>query len=122
MGVAEQAVALVIRSVPYQQRSARSQLDVALLAAALERPVQLYFLGAAVLQLLAERDLQAAALAPGYRAWASLPELTAVTVYAEPAWIDFAASHSLPLVLEPEPMDADAMGNAWRGCAAVMVL
>lgn len=121
MNAAEKTLALVIRSLPYARRSARAELDVALAAAALEWPLHLYFLGAAVLQLVPEREPGPVRLPAGYRAWSGLPELTDVRAFAEPAWLARLARQPAPLLLLPEPLDAAAMREHWRGCAAVSV-
>lgn len=115
-------VALIVRSLSYRQRSARAQLDVALLAAAVECPLQLYFVGGAALQLLARRDTVRSLLPPGYRAWASLPELTEVRVFAEPEWLELLHGRGVELLLQPTAMDARAMQEDWRACGAVLVL
>lgn len=112
----------MVRSGPYQQRSARSQLDVALVAAALEQHVRLYFLGAAVLQLQSERELSVAHLPAGYRAWASLPGLTDVAAFAEPIWIERLAAHQIKTVLWPEPMTRQQMRADWQDCQRMLVL
>lgn len=115
-------IALIVRSPPYRQRAARSQVDVALVAAALDRPLRLYFVGAAVLQLLAARDTADARLPSGYRAWASLPELTSVRVFAEPSWLARLQRGGADLLLQAEPMDAAVMSSDWRDCMTVLVL
>lgn len=115
-------IALIVRSPPYRQRAARTQVDVALLAAALDRPLRLYFVGAAVMQLLAARDTADARLPAGYRAWASLPELTSVRVFAEPSWLARLQRSGADLLLQAEPMDAAVMRSDWRDCKTVLVL
>lgn len=82
---------LIVRSTAYAQRSARTQLDVAMLAATLDFNLHIYFLGDAVLQLIRRGDTSAALLPAGYRAWASLPELleqAGLQVYADLTWLD----------------------------------
>ena len=115
------AIGLVLRSGPYHQRSARAQLDVALAAAALEQPLRLYFLGAAVLQLLGCREPAKAHLPPGYRAWASLPELTAVTAFAEAGWLDWLEQNGMTSVLPLETATRQQMQADWRACQRVLV-
>jgi hypothetical protein len=120
--VALPGVALIVRSNPYRQRAARSQLDVALVAGALGRPLRLYFVGAAALQLLTDREPGAAGLPAGYRAWASLPELTEVRAFAEPSWISYFDRRGAAPLLRPEPMAAGDMRSDWRDCDLVLVL
>ncbi len=116
------AIALLVRGQPYARRSARSELDIALLAASVERPLRLYFLGAAVLQLLQDRETGPAELPAGYRAWASLPELTSVQAFAEARRLDWLRARALPLLLDPQPLSPEAMRVHWRDCGRVLVL
>jgi len=118
----KQTIGLVIRTGPYQQRSARSQLDVALVAAALERPLRLYFLGQAVFQLVERRNLDEASLPPGYRAWGSLPGLTEVTAFAEPAWLEHAKLPGQNPVLPAAPMVLAQMRLDWQACDKLLIL
>ena len=116
------ALGLVLRPGPYRQRSARSQLDVALAAAALNTPLHLYFLGGAVLQLLGERNLLAARYPAGYRGWASLPELTKVCASAEPAWLDHLNGLGFSFLLDLQARTLARMRADWQSCARVLVL
>ncbi|MEJ8568436.1 hypothetical protein [Elongatibacter sediminis] len=116
------SVAMIVRTRPYRQRSARTQLDVALLAAAVECPLRLYFLGAAALQLASAREVGAAQLPAGYRAWASLPELTALHAFVEPDWIDWLQRHGDGPVIDVNPMQTEHMRSDWRACRRVLVL
>ncbi len=82
---------MIVRGTPYAQRSARTQLDVAMLAATLDFDLHIYFVGNAVLQLIERGDTSAAQLPAAYRAWASLPELlehAESQVFADVAWLD----------------------------------
>jgi hypothetical protein len=117
-----QAIGLIIRAGPYQQRSARSQLDVALVAAALELPLSLYFLGQSVLQLLDKRELDLASLPAGYRGWASLTEMTEVQSFAEPDWVQRMHDLGLAPVIPYEPMSAQQMRSHWQSCERIIVL
>jgi sulfur relay (sulfurtransferase) DsrF/TusC family protein len=119
---ARRTIGLLVRSLPYQQRSARGQLDVALVAAALEQHVRLYFLGAAVLQLQPERSPAAAKLPPGYRGWASLPELGEVTAFAEPVWLDRLAKYQRAPILAVTPLTRQEMRMHWQACDRILVL
>jgi len=125
-GEAEQSVTvgLIIRVAPYLQRSARSQLDVALVLAAMECRLRLYFLGSAVLQLLSERDLRDAGLPAGYRAWASLPELTEAAFFAETVFQSHltGSSGTQSVSIEPTWLERTAMRQHWESCQRLMVL
>jgi len=113
---------LLMRCLPYEQRSAREQVDIALTAAALEIPLRLYFQGGSVLQLVNERDTFSARLPPGYRSWGSLTELTAVCAHAEPEWLEMLSESGLATVLDLSPMRLQAMRGDLALCTRVLVL
>ena len=116
---------LVVRSEAYAQRSARSQLDLAVLAASLDIDLHLYFCGPAVLQLLSTFQPQQALLPPGYRAWGSLPgliESASLHSWAEPEWLDRLLASGLAMSLQVQPMEAAAMRRDWSACDRVMLL
>ncbi len=116
---------LIIRSSPYEQRSARTQLDVALSAATLDFDLRLYFLGATVLQLISRGDIQKALLPPGYRAWASLPDLfeqSELQVFAEPTWLDHLHANRLQSCLPLQASSAPEMRRDWAACNRLLVL
>jgi hypothetical protein len=115
-------IGLVVRSAPYLQRSARSQLDVALVAAALEAPLRLYFLADAALQLAGERDARNAGLPAGYRGWASLTEMTRVSAFIEPGWLERMAELGITLLLPVKIRSKDQMRADWHKCARILVL
>jgi len=115
-------IGLIIRSASYEKRSARSQLDVALVVAALEIPLKLYFLGPAILQLIEKRTLVDAQLPAGYRAWASLPDLTDVAVFAEAEWHQKTQRHSLALALDVQPVSVSEMRTDWQRCNRTIIL
>lgn len=123
MGIESKPVmGLIIRAEPYRQRAARSQLDVALVAAAMDCQLELYFVGSAVLQLLLQRDATVARLPAAYRGWASLPEMTEVSTYAEPRWTDWLAARSACTALDIQAMSPGRMRREWRRCSKVLVL
>ena len=115
-------IGLIVRHPPWRHRAARADVDLALAAAAMDFRIEAYFLGSALLQLAAERDSRVALLPTGYRAWASLSELTDARVYAEPAWLDECARRCIPLLLDPEPLNPAAMRDSWRRCRHVLVV
>jgi sulfur relay (sulfurtransferase) DsrF/TusC family protein len=118
--VHSKALALLVRTPPYKQRSARCQLDVALVGAALGKPLQLYFMGDAAMQLIKPRELKSAGLPTGLRAWASLPEMTDVETYIETAWLERLIG--LDLILNPQPLTVQQMRGRWQNCEKVLVL
>jgi len=115
-------IGLVVRSAPYQQRSARSQLDVALIAAALEAPLRLYFLADAALQLAGERDARSAGLPAGYRGWASLTGMTRVSAFIEPDWLERMSELGITPLLPVKTRSKDQMRADWHKCARLLVL
>lgn len=117
-----QRLALLVRGGPYRQRAARADLDFALAAAALDFDLDLYFLGAALLQLAAGRDGAAALLPAGYRAWGALPDLTRLRAYAEREWLERCARHSIELLLPVQALDAVDMTGRWRRCRHALLL
>jgi hypothetical protein len=121
-GESSRTLGLVLRAGPYQQRSARAQLDVALVAAALDQPLRIYFLGHSVLQLIGAREPGVARLPVGYRAWASLPQLTLVKAFADTGWIDWLVQHGAESALVLEPATRQQMQADWRTCHKVLVL
>lgn len=116
------SLALIVSSDPFQRRSARGVLDLALAAAAMEQRVEIYFQGRAVLQLAAERDVSAAGLPAGSRAWGGLPELGEARVFAEQAWLEFGERHGLEWMLPVKGLKREMMKTAWRHCRHVMVV
>lgn len=120
---------LIVRSQVYEQRSARTQLDVALLAATLDFHLNLYFVGAAVLQLVpgaqAKSDTASALLPAGYRAWASLPDLFEYAefhAFAEPAWLDRLQTLGMQSCLPLQARASREMRQAWVACDRLLVL
>jgi hypothetical protein len=115
-------VGLVLRSGPYRQRSARSQLDVALVAAALDVPLRLYFLADAALQLADERDTRPAGLPVGYRGWASIASMAQVAAFAEPGWLERMAQLGIEPLLKVQARTRAQMRADWEKCAKLLVL
>ena len=120
--VANGRLGLIVRHPPWRHRAARADLDLALAAVAMDYPIDVYFLGSALLQLAADRDSREALLPVGYRAWASLPAQADARVYAERAWLDACARRAVSLILEPEPLEPGAMRDSWRRCRHVVMV
>ncbi len=79
-------IGLLLRSPPYGSREPRAELDLALAALTLDYAVEVYFTGDSLLQLARDKSPGAAGLPAGYRAWAALPELGEIRLFAETAW------------------------------------
>ena len=115
-------LALLVRSDPYQRRSPRNELDVALAALAMDFRLEVYFLGSSILQLLAERDPRAALLPAAYRAWASLPEMGEAVLYGEQTWLDRLAEWRAELVMPVNGLSRTQLRRHWRHCDYSMVI
>lgn len=115
-------LALLVRDRPYRRRAARTDLDTALAAAAMDLDLELYFLGSAVLQLADDRDSSAALLPPGYRGWSTLPDLAEVRAFAEEGWLQRCRRDGIGLVLPVHGLDAAAMAARWRACDHALLL
>jgi sulfur relay (sulfurtransferase) DsrF/TusC family protein len=115
-------LALLVRDRPYSRRAARTDLDTALAAAAMDIEIELYFLGAAVLQLADRRDPAPALLPPGYRGWSALPELAEVQAFAEQEWLQRCERDGINLLLPLQGLDAAAMAERWRACRHALLL
>ncbi len=116
---------LLIRSAPYAQRSPRTQLDVALLAATLDFELRLFFSGASVMQLVPRSSTVAAQLPPAYRAWGSLPDLletSELKAYAEREWLERLQLLQLHPCLPLRASTFALMRHEWEACDRVMVL
>ena len=118
---ADRRLALIVRGRPYARRAPRADLDLALAAAALDFGLDVYFVGEALLQLAAQRDAAAARLAPGYRAWAALPGLADVRMFAERDWLERCARSGIELLVPVEGLDAGQLRARWRACRHALV-
>jgi sulfur relay (sulfurtransferase) DsrF/TusC family protein len=116
------SLALIVQSAPYRDRVARSDVDIALAAAALDFDIRIYFQGYSVMQLAARRNASKALLPKGYRAWAALPDLAGARIFAEQKWLDLCLAAGLELVLPVESLGAAEMKRSWRTCDHVLVL
>lgn len=118
-GADTERLALIVRSDPLADRSARAQLDVALAAAALEVPIELFFIGAGARHLLPAAATGAAGVPSANRAWPALAGLTGVSAWAAPGIADAAAPHGDWLV---RPLSLQDMAQRWSACRWVLVL
>lgn len=115
-------LALLVRSGAFDHRTARSEVDLALAASALDFKLEIFFLGAAVLQLVHERDTTHASLPGGLRAWAALPDFSPARVYAEQDWLERCRSDSLSLVLPVTGLSPADFQKHWRRCNHVLLV
>lgn len=117
-----QRIGLVVRAAPYARRASRDDLDVALAAATLEMPLEIYFLGPGVWQLIDDSEPQAAMFPRGLRAWAALAGLTDVRFFVEPSVSEYLAGLGATLMVDFEPLDGRGMARRWRACTQVWAL
>lgn len=119
---ADRRLALIVRGRPYGRRAPRADLDLALAAAALDFELEIYFIGASLLQLAAERNGSAARLPGGYRAWAALPDLSEVRMFGEVEWVQKCERGGIALEAPVEGLDPDRMRSRWRSCRQAWVV
>ena len=113
---------LVIRQAPYAQPAPRSQLDMALAAASLEMPLDIFFLGDGVWQLAANRDPAAADLPAGLKGWAAVPDLTDSRFYVHQASHDRFTQLGGKTIVPVTALSGPAIAERWRACSRVMSL
>lgn len=119
---AQNTLGLIVRQAPYAQREPRAQLDMALAAAALELPLEVYFLGPGIWQLAAGRETDAAMLPRGLKGWAAVADMTVVRYFVEPGQYSRLTELGADTVVPVEPLDRSAMSRRWRGCLQVVAL
>lgn len=119
---AGQPLALIVRQAPYAQRSPRAQLDVALAAASLGLPLEIYFLGDAIWQLVTGSDPQPALLPRGLKGWAAIPDMTQARFFAEQESCTRMANAGAECAVTLEAHDIASMSRRWRACRQVMAL
>ena len=117
-----QVLGLIVRQAPYAQRCPRAQLDVALAAAVLELPLEVYFLGDSVWQLAAERDTSMAKLPGGLKGWAALPGMTSIRFFAAEGQCLRMRQQGAEPIVTVEELNSDSMARRWRACVQVMAL
>lgn len=122
MGELPNKVGLIVRSAPFQGRSGRDQLDLALAVASLGFELELFFIGDGVLQLLGGRACEAAGLPGGIRGWQSLPELTPVTAWVSRAEYAALAGPDAEWVFEVQPAGLSEMSRRSLACAPLIVV
>ncbi len=116
---------LIVHDSAYEQRSARTQLDVAMLAATLDFNLHIFFIGKALLQLVSRGDTAAALLPAGYRAWASLPDLVdqaELQVYADVEWLERLRRNGQGVCLPVRACSAIEMRREMKLCERLLTL
>jgi sulfur relay (sulfurtransferase) DsrF/TusC family protein len=116
------SMALIVRGRPYEHRSARADIDLALAALAMDFDLEVYFQGGAILQLASERNSLKARLPGGYRAWSALQDLGEVRIFAEQAWLDRCKDNGIDLITPVNALSAAELRRGWRRCRHVMVV
>ncbi len=122
MAAKHRKIGLVVRSGPYQGRSSRDQVDVALAAATLDLELELFFTGEGVLQLLADRDAQAGKLPGGLRGWKSLPGLTLVNAWVADSALEAFVGPETRLILDVQRASESEIALRLAGCDQAMVI
>ena len=119
---ASRRIALLVQTGPARSRESRAEVDLALAMLAMDAELELYFMGDAILQLAKEKDPSAATLPTGYKAWAALPELGEVKVFAESAWLTRCERRGIELCLPVEGLGIARMKRSWRACGQVLTI
>lgn len=119
--MALERLALIVRSAPWQGRSGRDALDLALAAATLDIALDLCFVGDGLLQLVAGEAPSDAGLPPGLQAWASLPDLGTVSYHAEAGRFDALAAAGVVWRIEPDRVTAADMAALQAGAQRILV-
>ena len=115
-------IGLLIRSGPYQGRSSRDQLDIALAAASLDFEIDLFFTEEGILQLVADRETNAGHLPGGHKGWKALPGLGDVRAWAGAPVLSSLAKSGTKLLLPVEAATHSEMSARLAGCDRVMVI
>lgn len=113
---------LIVRSAPWQSRSGREALELALAAVTLDFDVELFFLRRGLLQLLPDARPHEASLPPGLRAWASLPALGDVRFWAERESLRRLAATGHGCIIQPEALDAPELRQRQELCQRLLVV
>ena len=122
MAAKSRKIGLVVRSGPYQGRSSRDQVDVALAAATLDLELELFFTGEGVLQLLADRDAHTGKLPGGLRGWKSLPGLTLVNAWVADSALEAFVGTETRLILDVQRASESEIALRLAGCDQTMVI
>jgi sulfur relay (sulfurtransferase) DsrF/TusC family protein len=113
---------LLVRSEPWHSRSGREALDLALAVVSLDLRLELVFMGGGAEQLVAGGKPAVAALAPGLKAWASVPELGPTRCWIQRQAWERLQRRGVDWILKPEPLDAAGLGRRLRRCDRLLVV
>lgn len=117
-----QKLALIVRQGPFQGRSGRDQLDMALSAAALGIELELVFTASGLLQLL-PGDKQSEPVLPGSgKGWKSLPGLTRVHAWSRREDLETVAGQAGILSLKVQAASRSEISARLDRCDRVLVL
>jgi len=110
-------VGILVRSDPYRQRAGRERLDLAMIAAALDLPVRVFFVGDGLLHLAANQSPAALPAAPYTRGWLALLELgSAVSLFAQQSGMQNLQSEEFPVTV----LDEDRLAASIQECRMVL--
>ena len=112
---------LVIRSAPWQGRAGRDQVDMAIAAASLDIPLELFFVDHGITQLLNGRDPAPAGLPAAASAWTALPELGPVRFSVEAGRHRALSARGCGFCVDVEPVSADEMRARQSACDRLLV-
>ena len=112
----ELTLGLVISRAPWEGRSGRDSLDIALAAATLDWSVDIYFCAGGLRQLLAAQSGVDAGLPGSPKAWKMLPELSAVRFIADPCEMKFWQEQGAEFVVPLLPLSKSVWGIEQSGC------
>ena len=113
----ERPIGILVRSDPYRQRAGRERLDLAMIAAALDLPVRVFFVGDGLLHLAAAQSPTALPAAPFTRGWLALLELGgAVSLYAQQCALQNLQSEEFPVTA----LDDDGLSASLHECRMVL--
>lgn len=110
-------VAILVRSDPYRMRAGRERLDLAMIAAALDLPVRVFFLGDGLLHLADHQAPGALPAAPFTKGWQALLELGPdVALFAEREQGPLALNAVLPIT----ELDDTRLAEMLHECCMVL--
>lgn len=112
---------LVVCQGPWQGRSGRDQLDLAIAAVGMDVAVELFFVGDGVLQLLVGERPNAARLPPSTAGWGSLPELGAVRFHVDASRHRELLASGCAFRAQVEPASPADMRARQAGCDRLLV-
>ncbi|KAA9129841.1 hypothetical protein F3N42_13735 [Marinihelvus fidelis] len=116
-----ETLGLIVRQPPWQGRSGRDQLDLAMAAASMDVRLELFFVGDGLLQLVAGRQPGAAGLPAAANAWTALHELGPVRFMAEAGPLEAMRASGMAFGVEVEPLSSTDMRARQRDCDRLLV-